>query len=69
MRAGSSDAVRVALLGGEVKLFRLVQAMRRRGREASVGEKQAALRSLIDGRAAAELGRRPGEPKRASQAG
>jgi hypothetical protein len=69
MHDRSSDAVRIALLGGDVKLHGLVETMRRRGREASLAAKQAALQSLVDGRAAAELGRRRGEPKRASQVG
>ena len=46
MHDRSSDAVRIALLGEEVKLHGLVETVRRRGREASLAEKQAALQSL-----------------------
>ena len=68
MHAAPDDAVSVFLGGGEVKLWALVESVEERGREASVAAKQQALQRLVNEMAAAELGRRPREPQRASQA-
>jgi len=68
MSGTRSDAVSVFLAGGTVKLSAWVEAVRQEGWEASAGRKGARLQEAIEALVAAGMGRRPGEPKRASQA-
>jgi len=66
MSGTRSDAVSVFLAGGTVKLSAWVEAVRQEGWEASAGRKGARLQEAIEALVAAGMGRRPGEPKRAS---